>query len=334
MRDPLKSRRYVTVALLVTVVVAACAREMGGTPMETAPDVEATSQAVEQSGDEQPLATYTPYPTHTPYPTYTPAPTATPQPTHTPLPAATATHTPAPTVVPTVAEATPATGAPTEILAEEKPSSPPVQATPSHAPAVQLPGLTRIPDTDPGPPFTILIDTIHIRADGSYKMAGAVRNDGSETYESVGVHASFVDSEGWGYGPFDVYCPCAFLEPGAQCPFSMSVSPKPYVEYHLHPLGRPVVNRQPAPVALGGIVVANDGVGNVRITGTARNDNPFPVKDARIAGALIDAGGRIVSAGGSAILGEIAPGASAPFDVRIEYEPYVRYQLYAQATQQ
>jgi hypothetical protein len=47
----------------------------------------------------------------------------------------------------------------------------------------------------------------------------------------------------------------------------------------------------------------------------------------------MDAGGRIVSAGGSAILGEIAPGASAPFDLRIEYGPYARYQLYAQATQ-
>jgi len=194
--------------------------------------------------------------------------------------------------------------------------------------------LTRIPDTDPGPPFTILVDTLRIEENGNYKVLGAVRNDGSEIYEGVGVHASFLDDEGWGYGPFDVYCACPFLEPGAQCPFSLEVAPKRYVAYHLHPLGHPVEHRRPVPVVLSGVVASKDGIGNVRITGAVVNENAFTVKNPSVGGALIDASGRIVSVGSTTVLGDVEPGASVPFDLRIEYEPYVRYQLYAQGTRE
>jgi len=83
---------------------------------------------------------------------------------------------------------------------------------------------------------------------------------------------------------------------------------------------------------LGGLGVSNDGIGNVRVTGTATNGNAFTIKDPTIAGVLIDGSGRIVSVGSTRVLGDVAPGASVSFDLRIEHEPYATYQLYAQAT--
>jgi hypothetical protein len=135
------------------------------------------------------------------------------------------------------------------------------------------------------------------------------------------------------HGPVDVYCPCPFLEPGAECPFSLEIYSRDYVAYHLGYVGQPAVHRQPAPVALSGINLSRDAAGSVRITGVATNGNGFAVRNATIAGALIDSGGRIVGVGSTILLGVIAPGAGVPFDLRIEYEPYSRYQLYAQATQ-
>jgi hypothetical protein len=79
--------------------------------------------------------------------------------------------------------------------------------------------------------------------------------------------------------------------------------------------------------------VSNDGIGNVRITGTVVNENAFKVENATVAGVLLDGSGRIVSAGSTLVLGEIAPGESRLFDLRIEHEPYSRYELYVQATQ-
>jgi hypothetical protein len=93
------------------------------------------------------------------------------------------------------------------------------------------------------------------------------------------------------------------------------------------------VYRQPATVSLGGLSISNDGVGNVRVTGTATNSNSFTIKNPTIAGVLIDGSGRIVSVGSTFVLGDVAPGASVSFDLRIEHEPYSTYQLYAQATQ-
>ena len=193
--------------------------------------------------------------------------------------------------------------------------------------------LERIPDTDPGPPFTILVDAIRVEEDGKYKVTGRVRNDGSETYEGIGVHASFLDEKDMGHGPVDVYCPCPFLEPGAECPFSLGIYSRNYVAYHVHPFGQPVVHRQPASIVLSDLDVVNDGVGNVRIMGVATNGNAFAVGDPTIAVALVDASGRIVSVGSTFVLGDVAPGDSVRFDVRVKYTPYSTYKLYAQATQ-
>jgi hypothetical protein len=193
--------------------------------------------------------------------------------------------------------------------------------------------LERIPDHDPGPPFTILVDTLRIRADGKYEILGWVRNDGAEIYEGISIRASFLDDKGGGFGPIDVYAPCPFLEPGAECPFSLQMYARPYVAYRLHANGTPVVYRRPAPLEVGALSVFRDGIGNVRVTGMATNGNAFTVRDPKFAVALIDAGGDVVSVGSAIVIGEISPGASVQFDVRVEYQPYARYDLYVQATQ-
>jgi len=217
--------------------------------------------------------------------------------------------------------------------------------------------LTRLENSSPAPPFTIEVSAVRIEEDGNYKMLGTVRNDGSETYEGIGVHATFyteVEAERCShqrppgepsqnckteetlrpYGPIDVHCPCPFLEPGAECPFSLEIYPRDYVAYGLHPKGQPIsffAWHEEAPVVLNGIRVSNDGIGNVRITGSAVNENDFPLKSVTVAATLIDGSGQIVSVGSTTVLGDIEFGASASFDLRIKYEPYARYEVYIQA---
>jgi hypothetical protein len=321
MRYLLETRRYVNLALLITILLTACASQTASVTPEATRDVEMTPLIAEEPSADQPSATRTPRPTNTPYLTQIPPSTATP------------THTPMPTATPTVTRAATATGTPTEVMTEEP--GPPVQTVYVHTPTALPVEPVRIPDTDPGPPFTILVDTIRIEEHGKYMVIGTVRNDGSEIYERIGVHASFLDDQGASYGPIDVYCPCSFLEVGAQCPFSLQViSRSTIAAYHLHPLGQPVVYRRPAPVVLSGLVVSLDGIGYVRITGRVTNENAFTVKNPKIAGTLVDASGRIVSVGSTTVLGDVGPGVSVPFDLRIEHEPYAQYQLSAQATRE
>jgi hypothetical protein len=158
-----------------------------------------------------------------------------------------------------------------------------------------------------------------------------VRNDSSEIYEGIGVIGTFFGADGLWYGPVDAHCPCLFLEPGAECPFSLDVLPGDYVEYVLHPEGRPVEYDRRASLAFSGLIVSNDGIGNVRITGTAINNNPFPVENVTIRGSLLDGNGKIVSVGSTLLTAELAPQDGVPFDLRIAYEPYSHYQLQVQA---
>jgi hypothetical protein len=249
------------------------------------------------------------------------------------------TFTPEPTSEPTVEPTLEPTGEPTRVPTEAPADVPsgslvlPPSAGSAPAPGVREIELERIPNNDPGPPFTMLVDTIRIRADGRYEIVGRVRNDGTEIYEGISVRASFLDDKEGGYGPVDVYAPCSFLEPGAECPFSLQMYARPYVAYRLHANGTPVVYRRPASLEVSGLSVFRDGVGNVRMQGTATNGNAFPVGNPIFAGALVDAEGDVVSVGSYMGLGELAPGDSVAFDVRVEYQPYATYRLYAQATQ-
>jgi hypothetical protein len=195
--------------------------------------------------------------------------------------------------------------------------------------------LTRIEDADPGPPLIIQVSAIRVKGNGTYKLTGTVRNDGAEIYGGIGVIATFfTDAPPPNHhGPVEVYAACSLLAPGAACPFSLEIYPREYVAYHLHPKGAPVENHQPASLALSGLSVYNDRFGYVHITGTATNGNPFAVRDAYIFGTLIDAAGHIASVGMTLAPGEIAPGASVAFNLRIEQAPYVHYEVQAQATQ-
>jgi hypothetical protein len=297
------SRCFVVSALLAVVLLSACCAPAPGGATET--DVEVTEEAA------QVAETSTPSPTRMPSPTRTPRPTVT-------LPAPTVEPTSEPTQVPTQ-------------VPTSTPTPQPLISAPPASGVVEI-ELERLPNNDPGPPFTILVDTLRIREDGRYEVLGRVRNDGDQIYEGISVRASFLDDKGGGYGPVDVYAPCPFLEPGAECPFSLQMYARPYVAYRLHANGTPVVYRQPASLVLSGLSVFRDGIGNVRITGTATNGNAFTVRNPTIAVALIDADGDIVSVGSSIVLEEVAPGASVPFDVRVEYQPYAWYELYVQAT--
>jgi len=302
-------------------------------------EVEQATADVETSSVSQPAATYTPYPTYTPLSTVAP------------------TQTPAATATATATQVAPSAETPAEA-----PTLPPVQASSpsaSSAPIGSTVELTRIEDTDPGPPFTILVSTIRVEEDGKYKVTGTVRNDGSEICGGIGVIATFYEEEkpcyerqvsgppgrgqpgdetvtvcdpNW-FGPVKVYAACTLLEPGTECPFSLEIYARDYVAYHLHPEGTPVEYRQPASLVVSGVNVSNDGIGNVRITGTATNENAFAVRDVNIAGTLLDAGGQIVSLGSTLVLGNIEPGASVAFDLRIEYKPYSQYELFVQGIQ-
>jgi hypothetical protein len=302
-------RRFVGLALLAAVLLSACCAPAPGSGIGT--DVEVLE------GETQEAATSTPSPTRTQTPTRTAPPTL--------------TFTPEPTAGPTIEPTGEPTQVPTEVPVSSPVSQPPLSAPP--APGVVEIELERIPNNDPGPPFTILVDTIRIRADGRYEIVGRVRNDSDEIYEGISIRASFLDDKGGGYGPVDVYAPCPFLEPGAECPYSLQMYSRPYVAYRLHANGTPVVYRRPASLVLSGLSVFRDGVGNVRIQCTATNGNAFTVRNPTLAGALIDADGDIVSVGSYMVLGEVAPGGSVQFDVRVEYQPYARYGLYVQATQ-
>lgn len=336
--------------IVLVLLISACGNAENGEA--TAP---ATTWA---AGTEAQVETpHTPYPTPTPPPTDTPKPVATATPTTEPTATTSATETiPEPTATPT----------PTALRTATPASQEPAPATPApQAFAGQAAELTRVPDTDPAPPLAILVSSIRIEENGYYKVTGRVHNEGDEVYGGVGVVATFFtertcseryvpdeggkgrgkDGEGEGGGSMKWVCDpnwhrtgkvcaaCQLLAPGAECPFSLEIYPRDYVSYHLHPDAAPVEYRHPVSLDLSNVRARSDGVGHVRITGTATNENPFAVRDANIAGTLIDAAGKIASVGMTLVPGEIAPEASIDFDLRIEHAPYDTYEVQAQATQ-
>lgn len=341
------------------LLISACGRARNGaaTPLAT------TSVAGRETQVESSKASSAP--NHTPYPTHTQAvrlgspqaPTDAPTPTATPTTEPTATTSATDTLRESASAMTP-TAPP--------PPQEPAAATPvSQAPAGQAVELTRVPDTDPGPPLAILVSAVRMKENGFYEVTGRIRNDGEGVYGGVGVVATFFtevtysrryvpddggerkgkngEEEGGGsvrrvrdpdwHRTGKVYAACQLLPPGATCPFSLEIYPRDYVSYHLHPDASPVEYRQPVPLDLSNLRVRSDGVGHVRTTGIATNENPFAVRDANIAGTLIDAHGQIASVGWTIVPGEIAPGASVDFDLRIDHAHYARYELHAEATQ-
>lgn len=307
----------VTVILTLTILLTAClAPKTVIVTQEVTKEVEVTRIVVkEDTGAEQkPAPTFTRYPTYTPYPTYTvpPAPTQTPTPTPTSGP--TSTPTQEPTSTPTVS--------PTP-----EPTRPPVTPTPVMTPT---PAMVQIEDRDPGPPLTIIVSTARLLDNSVYLVSGLLRNDTAETFEAIGIDATFFDDEGFRHGPMHAEVPFLLLGPGEECPFYVELAARRLLSFQLHPNGRPS-ERRSAPVALSNLGLSY-GSDSVRITGKATNVNEFKAKNVVVAGVLLDASGHIVSLGSTYVLEEdISPNGAVWFDMRIALVPFYRYRLYAQA---
>ena len=232
--------------------------------------------------------------------------------------------------------------------------SPPAQV--STATSAWISGaLERLRDTDPGPPFTVEVSANRATQDPLveksqlYQVAGIVRNDGDQTYAVSTIHVTFFDAEGF-RGSFHRYpgrgrtggewvwhgrtqadFACMLLAPGESCPFIAEIGAQDMAAFLVHPDAVPT-DRESAPVELSNLSLAHDSTSFVRITGTATNKNAFKVKNVTVSGVLIDDSGQIVSMGSTYVLKEdILPDASVQFDVRIGYEPFDSYRLYAQA---
>jgi hypothetical protein len=208
-------------------------------------------------------------------------------------------------------------------------SSQPVAAS-TPAPS-SLPALERWPDKDPGPPFALSVSANRAGPASTYKVSGLVRNDGDQTYEAIGVLATFYSEDGFQYGPIDTRCPCTLLAPGESCPFIAEAAMRSPVAFVLHPEGRPT-QRESTPVVLSQVQLVADGLDSARITGVATNGCSFKVKNPIVTGVLVDGGGQMVSLGYTYVLMEdIEPGASVRFDLRVSDAPSSSYRVYAQA---
>jgi hypothetical protein len=222
---------------------------------------------------------------------------------------------------------------------------PETSSTPAPAPRLQVSGAvaTRVPaqvistsalvirpNEAPAPPMSIEISANRQLAGHRFQVSGLLRNDDTEPYASLGVIATFYRTDGSRYGPVRAKIQCPILGPGDVCPFIIEATDKYLADVMLHPEGRPTDRRQPLPVELRAGRQYVDNIGYVHITGSVHNPNPVAAQDITINGVLLDQG-EIVSIGADLILGPIAPGGSAPFDVMVRYMPYSQTRLYVQA---
>jgi LysM repeat protein len=218
---------------------------------------------------------------------------------------------------------------------------------------ISTPALKWLPDTDPGPPFTIQVSLNSATQDPlveksrRHRITGLVRNDGDRTYAVSTIHVTFFDAEGfrgtfrkyprvpggewiW-HGKTEAEFYCLLLAPGQACPFMIEITAQDMASFLIHPDAE-ATERESVPVELSTVTLTGDGTDYLRISGMATNGNTFKVKNITVSGVLLDAGGRIVGLGSIYILEEdIEPGQAVRFDVHVKKEPYTRYQLYAQA---
>jgi hypothetical protein len=323
------SRAVIALLMERSGQAAAARTPAAGTPSPTA-------MALPSRAEPSPTAAATaePAPTATP----TPEPTSTPE--ATPSPTATAAATSTPTPAATRASASSGTSAPV--------------ATPTaKSVAAPLPALAQVKDTNPGPPFTVQISMNQATQDPlvekseQYKITGLVRNDGTQTYDVSSIQVTFFDANGfrgtfhkypkvpggewiW-HGLTDAEFGCMLLAPGESCPFSVEITAQDMASFLIHPNAEPT-GREPVAVKLSNVRLGQDEADFVRIQGTVTNAGSVKAKNVTVVGALIDAQGQINSVGFTYVVqGNIEPGASVPFDLRVERQVFARYQLYAQA---
>ena len=240
---------------------------------------------------------------------------------------------------------------PEEVNVEPETPSVPVVAAPE-------PALEELEDTDPGPPLTIEVSANRAAQDPlvdqsrQYLVTGVVRNDGEETYAVSAILATFFDAEGfrgtidrkirdgqvvsaeWNWhGQTEAEFAALLLAPGEEWPFRIEITAQDMASFLLHP-DAVATERESDPVELSDVQVIDEGMGYLRIRGTATNVNAFEIKNVTVSAVLRDASGEIVSLGSTYVIQEeIAPGESVRFDVRVAKQAFVSYELYAQAEQ-
>jgi hypothetical protein len=223
------------------------------------------------------------------------------------------------------------------------------------------PGLEQLPDSDPGPPFTVEVSANRAYPDPlveqsrRYLVSGIVRNDSSEHYALSALHVTFFDADGfrgsyrrfpgpynmggewiW-HGRTEADVPCLLLAPGEACPFVVDITAQNMASFVIHP-DASVTERRAAPLEASGLRLARDGTQYVMVSGQVTNTHLFKVKNVALSGVLLDAAGEIVSLGSSYLLKEdIEPGQVVDFTIRIHESayaagtPFVNYRVYAQA---
>lgn len=213
-------------------------------------------------------------------------------------------------------------------------ASAPVSDRPAAARTGSTVALARVEDVDPAPPFVVLIDTVRLVDRGeTYKVTGWIRNDGVETYEGIGLEATFYDGSDWHFGPFDATCGCFTLAPGQSCAFSVEAYARDYTGYRLHPEGSPLKAWTGSPMALTvtDAVVAGTEVGYVHLTGVVLNQTGSTVNTVRVSAELVDVGGKVTSVGTMIVVGQLMPGAGVSFSLRVPVDVYAAYTVSAEA---
>ncbi|HQE91387.1 MAG TPA: FxLYD domain-containing protein [Anaerolineae bacterium] len=299
----------------------------------------ATVSAAEGEGDV-PVTIITLVPWRTPEPeaTATPTPAAT---------QASTTNTSASVPASPAASTTAQPAVPTETVVAES-STTPLQGA-----------LTQKIDTDPAPPLTIEITTNYaeqnplLESGLIYHIGGYVHNPTDETYEVTAVHVTFFDADGfrgafyafpmrpgqrgirgewiW-HGAMEAEISCSVLGPGESCPFTAEIAGQNMASFLVHPDAQIAEWHEAVAVTLSDTKIEDTGTNYVRISGTATNPNPYPLKNIVISGLLVDANGQMVSMG-TGVVTSLAAGASAPFEVYVENKAHVSYQLHALAEQ-
>lgn len=185
--------------------------------------------------------------------------------------------------------------------------------------------LTRVPDTDPAPPLTVVVDSVKRLAGGTgYQVAGIIRNEGDVMYEGIGAEATFYDGSPWHHGPFDAKVGCHTLLPGQSCAFTVEAYARRYTSYRLHPEGSPVKawTGSSAPLAVSGIEATGPTAGYVRLAGVVCNDTPTVVETVRVSGSLLDVNGRVAGVASAVVCDRLEPGERSVFNLLITAATY------------
>jgi len=244
---------------------------------------------------------------------------------------------PTPTLAHTEPEGTPAELGTSDVAGAAQPvsdASVPVSYEPAVATTDGAVAPARVEDVDPAPPFAVMVDGVRLVDGGAtYKVTGWIRNDGDETYEGIGLGATFYDGSEWHFGPFNATCACYTLEPGQSCAFSVDAYARDYTGYRLHPEGSPLKAWTGSSTALTvrDAVVAGNVAGYVQLTGVVQNQTGSAVTAVRVSAALLDGDGAVTGVGTVIVAGKLAPGAEVAFSLRVPADIYACYTVTAEA---